>query len=88
MKRLLIVITAFVLLVAAAPSPVHARRVPVRRDGDPDDVQSVKRLDECGETSELRRSQGLPARGKPSVAGHIRRRIEVRFPRREFFLEK
>jgi uncharacterized protein YxeA len=91
MKRLLIVIVTIVFLVVAAATAAHARRVPSRRDGDPDEVQSAKRHEELSESSRLKTSQGRLARENEQTTGSRRARrrlIKVRFPGREFFLEK
>jgi hypothetical protein len=91
MKRLLIVVVTIVFLVVAAATAVHARRVPSRRDGDPDEVQSAKQHEELTTSSRLKTSQGrLAQETSQSIDGRRARRryIKVRFPGREFFLEK
>ncbi len=91
MKRVLIVIVTIVSLVGTAVTAAHARRVPTRPDGDPDEVQSVKRHEEVSTGSRLACSQGRPARRplQRTCSGRRRRlHIEVGFPGREFFLEK
>jgi hypothetical protein len=91
MKRLLIVIVTIVFLVVAAATAARARRVPSRRDGDPDEVQSAKQHEELNVGSRLKTSQGRLAQkiGQGSGSRRKKRRhIVVRFPGREFFLEK
>jgi hypothetical protein len=91
MKKLPIVIATIMFLMAMAAPAGHAMRVPSRRDGDPDEVQSVKRLDEPTSGTRLTNSQGRLAKNNTSEnnpALKLRRCIEVRFPGREFFLEK
>jgi opacity protein-like surface antigen len=91
MKKFLIVIVTIVFLVGAAATAARAKRVPSTRDGDPDEVQSVKRLDEPTMGSGLSGSQGrLTQRRLHKTGGGRAKRlhIEVRFPGRRFFLEK
>jgi hypothetical protein len=94
MKRLLIVTVAIVCLVGAAASGVYARRIPVRPSGDADEVQCAKRHEELAEPQEgsgPTSFQGQLTPRRSSRAGGPRPRrlhIQVRFPGREFFLEK
>jgi hypothetical protein len=91
MKRFLIVIVTIVFLVVAASTGAQARRVPSKRAGDPDEVQSAKRHDEPSVGSGLKTSQGRLASKlgqKTYDRRAVRRNITVRFPGREFFLEK
>ncbi len=91
MKRILIVIVTIVFLVGAAATAVHARRVPCKRDGDPDEVQTVKRHDELQASLRLDCSQGRLAERTLRRTGRPREKrfhIRVRFPGRKFFLEK
>jgi hypothetical protein len=91
MKRFLIVIVAAVCLVSAAATAARATRVPSRRDGDADEVQSVKRHEEPALSSRLTSSQGRPTQRRLYEIERVRRRrayIKVSLPGREFFLEK
>jgi hypothetical protein len=91
MKRLLIVIVTIVFLVGAAATAAHARRVPSRRDGDPDEVQSAKQNEELSAGSRPTFSQGRLTQRRmhaPARARRTRLHIKVRFPGKGFFLEK
>lgn len=91
MKRLLIVVVTIVFLVVAAATGAQARRVPSRRAGDPDEVQSAKQHEEPAMGSRLKTSQGrlaLKLGQRTDNRRAVRLNIKVRFPGREFFLEK
>jgi len=91
MKSFLIVIVTIVFLVVAVATAAQAKRVPSTRDGDPDEVQYVKRHDEPSASSRLKCSQGqLTQRRLHRTQKRRAKRvyIEVRFPGRGFFLEK
>lgn len=91
MKRLLIVIVTVVFLVVAASKAAHALRVPSTRDGDPDEVQYVKRHEEPTAGSKLKCSQGRLTEERIHRTQKVRPKrnhIKVRFPGRGFFLEK
>ncbi|MGD9141513.1 MAG: hypothetical protein PVJ42_08230 [bacterium] len=91
MKKFLIVIVTIVFLVIAAGTGAQARRVPSKRAGDPDEVQSAKQHDEPGMGSRLKTSQGRLALKLGQRTDNRRAKrlnIKVRFPGREFFLEK
>lgn len=91
MKRLLIVMVTVLCLAAAAATAVHAMRVPGKRAGDPDEVQSAKRHDEPAAVTRPADSQGLLTQRRACLIERVRgmrRHIKVRFPGREFFLEK
>jgi hypothetical protein len=91
MKRFLIVIAAAVCLVSTAATPARAARIPSKRDGDADEVQSAKRHEEPATGSRLTSSQGRPTQKRLQETETARNRqahIKVSFPGREFFLEK
>ena len=84
-------IAAIPALIFAAATAAHARRVPSRRDGDPDEVQSAKRHDEPSVGSGHKTFQGRLAQklGQRTDDRRAKRRhIKVRFPGGEVFLEK
>jgi hypothetical protein len=91
MKRLLIIILFTAFFGATAATAAYAVRVPGKRDGDPDEVQSVKRNDEPSAVSTSPRSQGRLTQKGSRPAGKERAgrtSVQVRFPGRGFFLEK
>jgi hypothetical protein len=91
MMRFLIVIATAVCLVSVAATPASAARIPSRRDGDADEVQSAKRHEEPATGSRRKGSQERPTQKRlleTERACKVRTHIEISLSGREFFLEK